>query len=84
MMGQPMEIGRTVGSPKVPTLKGTEVSLYSVSCIFFNEYLYFSYYVAGYLVDTHTHIYIINIYRQRIYIYSQVLEIRMYRKQAFG
>ena len=38
----------------MPTLKGTEVSLsypFLVSCIFFNKCLYFSYYVAGYLLD---------------------------------
>ena len=38
---------------QVPTLKGTEVSLpyYNVSCIFFNKYLYFSYYMAEYFLD---------------------------------
>ena len=54
-MGQLMVIGRTVWGPKVPTLKGTEVSLFYlctmflVSCLFFNKCLYFSYYMAGYL-----------------------------------
>ena len=63
--GQLMAIGRTVWGPKVTTLKGTEASLsyvqcflYLVSCIFCNKCLYFSYYMAGYLLDrphTHTH-----------------------------
>ena len=40
----------------MPTLKGTEASLvlctmFLVSCIFFNKCLYFSYYMAGYLLD---------------------------------
>ena len=45
--------GRTVWGPKVPTLKGTEVSLpmYNVSCIFFSKCLYFSCYMAGSLQD---------------------------------
>ena len=36
----------------MPTLKGTEVSLsyYNVSDILFNKCLYFSYYMAGYLL----------------------------------
>ena len=44
-------IERTVCGPKVPTLKGTETSLsyYNITFIFFNKYLYFSYYVDGYL-----------------------------------
>ena len=44
-MGQLMVIGRTVWGPKGPTLKGTEAycPMYSVSCIFFNKCLYFSY-----------------------------------------
>ena len=43
IMGQLMVIGRIVWGPKVPTLKGTEVSLsvYNVSCIFFNKCLFF-------------------------------------------
>ena len=53
--GQLMAIGRTVGGPRMPTLKGTEVSLSCVQCFFylciFNKYLYFSYYMAGYLLD---------------------------------
>ena len=32
MMGQLMAIGRTVGGPKVPSLKGTEGSLSYVQC----------------------------------------------------
>ena len=40
-MGQQMGIGRTVWGPKVPTLKGTEVSLSYVQ-FFFNKCLYFS------------------------------------------
>ena len=35
MMGQLMEIGRTVWGPTVPTLKGTEVSLSCVQCFFY-------------------------------------------------
>ena len=60
--GQLMEIGRTVWGPKVPTLKGTEASLshvhtmFLISCIFFNKCFYFSYYMAGYLLDR-PHIY---------------------------
>ena len=54
-MGQMMAIGRTVWGPKMPTLKGTEASLsyvlFLVSCFFFNKCLYFSYYMAGYLLD---------------------------------
>ena len=52
---QLMEIGRTVWGPKVPTLKGPGASLsyiqcFFVSCIFFNKWFYFSYYMAGYLL----------------------------------
>ena len=57
-MGQLMAIGRTVWGPKLPAWKGTEVSLpyvqcflFLVSCIFFNKCFYFSYYMAGYLLD---------------------------------
>ena len=35
MMGQLMVIGKTVWGPKVPTLKGTEVSLSYVQCVFY-------------------------------------------------
>ena len=56
--GQLMVPGRTVLGPKVPALKGTEVSLfyvqcflYLLSCIFFNKCLYFLYYMGGYLPD---------------------------------
>ena len=35
MMGQLMETGRTVRGPKVPTLKGTVVSLYYVQCFLY-------------------------------------------------
>ena len=35
MMGQLMEIGRTVWGPNVPTLKGTEVSLSYVQCFLY-------------------------------------------------
>ena len=53
--GKLMAIGRTMWGPKVPTLKGTEVSLSYVQCflylIFFKKCLYFSYYMAGYLLD---------------------------------
>ena len=55
MMGQLMAIGRTVWGPKVPTLKGTEASLFYVQCFWylvsFNKCLYFSYYMAGHLLD---------------------------------
>ena len=44
-----MVIGRTVWGSKMPTLKGTEVSLsyvaFLVSCVFFNKCLYFSYWL---------------------------------------
>ena len=50
-MGLLMVTERTVWGPVVPTLKGTEASLSCVqcfkSCVFFNKYLYFSYYMAG-------------------------------------
>ena len=39
MMGQLMVLGRTVWSPQMPTLKGTEASLSVVSCGFFNKHL---------------------------------------------
>ena len=53
MMGQLMVIGRTVWGPKVPKLKGLShhCPMYNVSCIFFNKWLYFSYYMAGYFLD---------------------------------
>ena len=51
MTGQLMEIRRTVWGPSVPTLKGTEVSLSYVQCIFFNKCLYFSHCMAGYFLD---------------------------------
>ena len=47
--GQLMVIGRTVWGPKVPTLKGTEVSLSYVQCFLY--LVSFSYYIAGYLLD---------------------------------
>ena len=51
--GQLMATGRTAWGPKVPSLKGTEVSLFYVQCfcIFFNKCRYFSYYMVGYLTD---------------------------------
>ena len=52
--GQLMEIGRTVWGPKVPTLKRTEMSLSYVQYFFYifcNKCLYFSYYMAGCLLD---------------------------------
>ena len=57
--GELMATGRTVWGPNVSTLKGTEVPLSCVQCflsyIFFNKYLYFSYYMAGYfLARPHT------------------------------
>ena len=60
MTGQLMVTGSTVWGPKVPTLRGTEVSLFYVhictvfllSCVFFNKCLCFSYYMAGYLLDS--------------------------------
>ena len=52
VMGQLMAIGRTVGSPKVATLKRTETPLsYVQSCIFFNKCLYFLYFLAGYILN---------------------------------
>ena len=55
---QLMVNGKTVWGPKVPTLKGTQASLfyvqcslYLISCIFLNKCLYFSYYMARYLLD---------------------------------
>ena len=51
--GQLMVTGRTVWGPEVPTWRRLSClcPMYSVSCIFFNKCLYFSYYVAGYLLD---------------------------------
>ena len=53
--GQMMATGRTVWGPKEPTLKGLRrhCPVYNVSCILylFNKCLYFSYYMAGYLLD---------------------------------
>ena len=58
MTEQLMVIGRTVWGPKVPTMKGTEASLsyvhcpvFLVTCIFFSKCHYFSYYMAGYILD---------------------------------
>ena len=44
-MGQMMVTGRTVWGSKVPNLKATEVSLsmFLISCVFFNKCLYFPY-----------------------------------------
>ena len=60
--GQLMATGRTVWGPKVPVLKGTEASLSYVQCFLFlyllNKCLYFSYYMAGFLLDRS----LINIY----------------------
>ena len=55
-VGQLMVIGRTGWGPKVPTLKGTESVIvlcapFLVCCIFFSKCLYFTYYMAGYLLD---------------------------------
>ena len=51
--GQLRVIGGAVWHSKVPVLKVTEAycPMYNVSCIFFNKCLYFSYYMAGYLLD---------------------------------
>ena len=48
-----MAIGRTVWGPRVPIWRGlrSHCPMYSVSCIFFNKCLYFSYCMAGYLLD---------------------------------
>ena len=52
-MGQLMEIGRTVWSPKVPILKVTEASFFNVQrflyLISFSINVTFSYYMAEYL-----------------------------------
>ena len=55
-MGQLMTIGRTVWGPKLPPLKGdwdviVLCTLFLISCIFFNKYFCFSYYVDGYFLD---------------------------------
>ena len=56
IMGQLIATGRTMWGPKVPTLKGLRhhcpMTIFLVSCIFFNKCLYFSYYMAGYLLDS--------------------------------
>ena len=56
-------IGRTVLGPKVPILNRTgyqcPMYIFLVSCIFFNKCLYFSHYMAGYLLN-----------RPRIYRFS--------------
>ena len=53
--GQLMVIGRTVWGPKVPTLKGTEVSLCHCPITMFlvssSINVYFSYYMTVYLLD---------------------------------
>ena len=56
--GQLMEIGRTVGGSKVPTLKGTEVSLSYVQCFLYSisssinvSFFIYIYYMAGYLLE---------------------------------
>ena len=53
--GQPMAIGRTVWGLKVPSLKGTEVSLSYVQCFLYlvssSVNVCFSYYMAAYLLD---------------------------------
>ena len=69
--GQVMVIWRTVWSLKVPTLKGLRCHcpMYNISCIFFNKCLYFSYYMAGYLMDRPV-IYILGIwYIHMVYMY---------------
>ena len=62
MMGQLRVTGRTVWGPMVPTLKGAEVSLTYVQCFLYlvssSLNIYFSYYMAGYLLDR-PHIFII-------------------------
>ena len=53
-MGQLMVMGRAVWGPKVPTLKGTEVSLSYIWCFLYLVYsitVSFSYYMAGYFLD---------------------------------
>ena len=54
-MGQLVVIGRIVWGLKVPTLKGTEVSLSYVQCFLYlvpsSVNVYFSYYMAGYILD---------------------------------
>ena len=53
--GPLMVTGRTVRGPKVPTMKGTEVSLSYVQCFLYlvssSINVSFSCYVAGYLLD---------------------------------
>ena len=59
MMGQLMETGGTVWGPKVPTLKGTEVSLSYVQCFLYLVSMYsvssvnisIFHIMAGYLLD---------------------------------
>ena len=55
MMEQLIEIGRTVWVPKVPTLKGTDVSLSYVKCFLYlmssSINVSFSCYMAGYFLD---------------------------------
>ena len=53
-MRQLMSTGRTVWGPKVPAWKRIEAfivlrTMFLISCIFFNNCLYFSHYIAGYL-----------------------------------
>ena len=54
-VGQLMAFGRTVWGPKVPMLKGTEVSLSYVQCFLYlvssSINVSFSYYMAGYLLN---------------------------------
>ena len=54
--GQLIAIGKTVWGPRVPILKGTEVSLSYVQCFLYLisssiKYVCFPYYMAGYLLD---------------------------------
>ena len=61
MAGQLMSIGRTVWGPKVPTLKGTEVSLSFIQCFLHllssSVNVSFSYYIDGCFLDR-PHVYI--------------------------
>ena len=56
MMGQLMETGITMWGPKVPTLRGTKVSLSNIQCFLYLVFSlinisYFSYYMSEYLQD---------------------------------
>ena len=79
-MGQLVANGRTVWSPKVSTLRGLRhhCPMFLLFCIIFNKCLYFSYYMAVYLLGRlYIYTYIYNIYI--IFIYNILTWEYVYR-----